>query len=181
MSNMFIGEVRLFGGSYAPRNWAFCDGRLVNISENDDLFALIGTIYGGDGSNTFALPDLRGRVPINQGQGQGLSNYTMAETGGTTTVRLDAAHIPAHQHALNATTATGAVTVPDNTTLLATPVDSTSTPILYVVPGTSAVNPAPMANQSIGLIGNSQQHLNVMPSLGVNYIIALKGIFPSRN
>lgn len=181
MSNPYIGEIRLFAGNFAPRGWAFCMGQLLSISQNTTLFSLIGTYYGGNGQTTFALPDYRGRVPINQGQGPGLSNYTMGQTGGTETVTLTSNQIPAHQHALNATTAQGSATTPNNTVMLATPVEPGVQTALYVVPGNSTVNPVPMAAQSIGQAGGNQPHTNMMPTLAMNYIIALEGIFPARN
>ncbi|MCL9999651.1 MAG: tail fiber protein [Erythrobacter sp.] len=181
MSNAFIGEIRLFGGTFAPRGWAFCDGRLLAIANYDTLFALIGTTYGGDGVNTFAVPDLRSRVPLSQGQGGGLSDYAMGQTGGTEQVLLDASQIPAHQHGLNATAATGAAMSPGSTVMLATPVESGATPSLYVVPGTSGVNPAPMAPQSISMTGGNQPHSNMMPTQAINYIIATEGLWPARN
>src|SRR5881394_307932 len=99
MSNPYIGEIRMFGGNFAPNGWAFCDGSLIAISENDALFNLIGTTYGGDGQNTFALPDLRGRIPVHQGQGPGISqNYTIGEVAGVENVTLTTQQIPSHNH-----------------------------------------------------------------------------------
>src|SRR3982751_6487214 len=102
MSNPFLGEIRMAGFNFAPRGWAFCAGQLLPISQNDALFALVGTTYGGDGQTTFGMPDLRGRVPINQGQGPGLSNYVMGQMSGTESVTLITAQIPPHSHAINA-------------------------------------------------------------------------------
>lgn len=181
MSNAFIGEIRLFAGAYAPRGWVFCDGRLLSIANYNAFFALIGTIYGGDGVTNFAVPDLRARIPINQGQGTGLSNYAIGEAGGVEQVSLDASTMPAHQHALNATGATGSSPAPGNTVVLATPVEAGVNTSLYVVPGTSGVNLAPMAPQSIGMTGGSLPHDNMMPTQAINYIIAVEGQFPSRN
>lgn len=181
MSDPFIGEIRLFAGSFAPDGWALCDGSLLSIAENSGLFSQIGTSYGGDGVNTFALPDLRGRVPVSQGQTPGMSQYQLGQAGGVEQVTLDASQIPAHQHTLNATTAAGAVLAPGNTVMLATPVEPGATPTLYVVPGTSTVNPAPMAPASIGMTGGGQPHSNMMPTQAINYIIATDGIFPPRS
>lgn len=181
MANPFIGEIRLFGGSFAPASWAFCDGQLLSIIENTALFSLLGTVYGGDGQNTFALPDLRGRVPLHQGQGPGLSTYTIGQVAGVETVTLQTSQMPQHSHALNATTATGSATTPGSSVMLATPVEAGVNTSLYVVPGTSTVNQAPMAAQSIGTTGGTQPHENMMPFQSLNYIIALFGIFPSRN
>lgn len=181
MSNNYIGEIRLFAGTYAPRGWLFCDGSPVSIATYDTLYALIGTTYGGDGVTTFALPDLRSRVPVSQGQAPGRSTYDMGQVGGVEQVTLDASQIPAHQHALNATVATGSATTPGNTVVLATPVEQGVTTSFYVVPGTSGVNLAPMAPESIGMTGGGQPHTNMMPTQAINYIIATEGIFPSRN
>lgn len=181
MSDPYTGEIRLFAGTYAPVGWLLCNGAQVSIAEYSTLFALIGTTYGGDGVNTFALPDLRGRLPISQGQGPGLSNYVLGEVGGVEQVTLDASQIPAHTHALNATSATGSATAPDNTLFLATPVEQNVTTSLYVVPGTSVVNLAPMVPASIGNTGNGQPHSNMMPTLAINYIMAYEGIYPSQN
>lgn len=181
MTVPFIGEIRLFAGNFAPVGWAFCNGQSQSIAQNTALFALIGTIYGGDGQNTFNLPDLRGRVPISQGQGAGLSNYSIGQVAGAETVTLTTGQLPVHTHTLNATTATGSATTPGPTVMLATPVEAGVNTSLYVVPGTSTVNQAPMAAQSIGTAGGSQPHENMMPYQALNYIIALEGIFPSRN
>jgi microcystin-dependent protein len=181
MSDPFIGEIRLFAGNFAPRGWAFCQGQILSIAQNEALFALIGTTYGGNGQTTFALPDLRGRVPVSQGQGPGLSSYTIGQAAGVEQVTLTSSQIPPHQHALNATTAQGSSVSPGNTVMLATPVEPGVQTALYVVPGTSVVNPAPMAAQSIGQAGGNQPHSNMMPTLAINYIIAIEGLFPSRN
>lgn len=179
MSDFFLGEVRMFGGNFAPRFWAFCDGQLLSIAQYSALFSLIGTTYGGDGRTTFALPDLRGRVPMSQGQGAGLSARVIGERSGTETVTLISTQLPAHSHALNATTAQGSLTGPGPTALLGTPAGANS--IFYAVPGTSSVNPVPMAQTSVGLDGGNQGHSNLMPTLCISFIIALQGIFPSRN
>lgn len=181
MGTPYLGEMRLFAGNFAPRGWAFCNGQSLSIAENDALFALLGTIYGGDGQNTFNVPDLRGRVPLNQGQGPGLSSYTIGQAAGVETVTLQTSQMPAHSHSLNATTATGSVTTPGPTVMLATPVEAGVNTSLYVVPGSSAMVQAPMAPQSIGPAGGNTPHENMMPFQSINYIIALEGIFPTRN
>lgn len=181
MSDPYIGEIRLFAGTYAPVGWAFCDGRLLDVDSNSVLFSLIGATYGGNAISTFALPDLRARVPINQSQGGPLSYYAFGQVGGVEQVTLDASQIPAHQHALNAAGATGTATTPGNTVVLATPVEQGVATSLYVVPGDSGVNLAPMAPESIGMTGGGQPHSNMMPTQAINYIIATDGIFPSRD
>lgn len=181
MSDPYIGEIRLFGGNFAPAGWALCDGRLLDISNNSALYSLIGTAYGGDGVNNFAVPDLRSRVPVSQGQAPGMSTYSFAQQGGVEQVTLSAGQIPAHQHALNATSATGSAMSPGNAVMLATPVEPNVTTSLYTVPGTSGVNLAPMAPESIAMTGGGQSHTNMMPTQAINYIIATEGLFPSRN
>lgn len=169
MAQPYVGEIRMFGGNFAPAGWMFCAGQIVAISENETLFQLIGTTYGGDGQTTFALPDLRGRVPVHQGQGPGLSNYVLAQTGGVETVTLTTNQIPAHTHTPNASN-TGGSDNPANNFW-----GNTTTGKPY-----SAAPPAVQMN--VGTItptGGSQPHENMIPFLCVSYIISLFGIFPS--
>ncbi|MDB4915811.1 MAG: Phage Tail Collar Domain protein [Gemmatimonadetes bacterium] len=171
MSSPYIGEIRLFGGNFAPQGWAFCDGAIVAISDNDALFQLIGTTYGGDGQSTFALPNLMGRVPIHQGQGSGLTNYQLAETGGVDTVTLNSNQMPNHSHAFVAATdiATGASPV-------ASLLGESPTMQLYDASPAGTQN---LALQAVSFTGGSQPHMNAQPYLALNYIISLYGIFPS--
>ncbi|HEY1128142.1 MAG TPA: tail fiber protein [Roseateles sp.] len=166
MSDPFVGEIRLFAGNFAPTGWAFCQGQLLPIAENDVLFTLIGTIYGGDGQSTFALPNLAGRIPMHVGPG-----YVQGELLGSETVTLTAAQIPQHTHAMHASTSTADGTTPGGALLAGTSVPSYDTG-----PGTTA-----MAAGAIGPAGGSQPHENMAPTLTVNYIISLFGIFPSQN
>jgi microcystin-dependent protein len=170
MSTPYIGEIRLFGGNFAPVGWFFCDGSLLPISQFDTLFALIGTIYGGDGQQTFALPDLRGRVPVHQGQGPGLSNRTIGEQGGSETVTLTASQMPQHTHALKASSGSSTGAAGSNGVLAATSIN------IYG----SGPPVTPMAAQAISSVGNGQAHQNMGPFSTINYIIATEGIFPSR-
>jgi microcystin-dependent protein len=172
MADPFMGEIRLFAGSFAPVNWAFCNGQLLPISENDALFTLIGTTYGGDGQETFALPNLQSRVPIHVGQGPGLTNRIIAETVGVESVTLTSQQMPVHNHAALAT-ATGQQSSPEGA-MFATPVSTQSgvNPYLVAAPGV-AINP-----QTIQPVGGSQPHDNMQPYLCISYIIALYGIFP---
>ncbi|MGY4396801.1 microcystin-dependent protein [Sphingomonas sp. UYAg733] len=180
MSQPFVGEIRMFGGNFAPAGWAHCDGSLQPISENETLFQLIGTTYGGDGQETFALPDLRGRLPIHQGAGSGLSNYVIGESAGTESVTLTLNQIPAHSHTLAASTTPA--TLPSPTNAVPGTVNPTASSYsMYVVPGTSTLVQAPMAATSISPQGGSQPHENRMPALAVTYIISLFGVFPSQN
>ena len=173
MSQPFVGEIRMFGGNFAPAGWHFCNGALLSISENEVLFLLIGTTYGGDGQSTFGVPDLRGRVPIHIGQGAGLSSRVIGEAGGTETVTLTANQIPVHNHAVGADTRAGTSTKPQGR------VWSASAPSLtYAAPtgvNTTTLNPATVAAS-----GGSQPHENMLPFVAVNFIISLFGIFPSQ-
>lgn len=179
MSNPFIGEIRLFGGNFAPQGWAFCDGSVQSIAQNDALFALIGTTYGGDGQQTFNLPDLRGRVPVNQGQGPGLSNYVIGQLSGVNNVTLTSAQMPAHNHSLNASTANATANTSAGNVLAAPAANQGVTYGAYFngVPGAQR----PLAANAIGTLNGGQPHQNQMPYLGISYIISLFGIFPSQN
>jgi microcystin-dependent protein len=167
MSQPYVGEIRLFAGNFAPAGWLFCEGQLLAISENDVLFSLIGTTYGGDGQNTFALPDLRGRVPAHNGSG-----FTLAQSGGVEQVTLTQGQIPAHTHALLATTSIASDTNPAGRIPAQA---STFDPYQ-----TASANSA-MAPQSISGTGGSQPHNNFQPYLCLNFIISLFGIYPSQN
>jgi microcystin-dependent protein len=171
MSNPFLGEIRLVGFNFPPVGWEPCDGRLMAISENDALFALIGTTYGGDGQTTFALPDLRGRVPINQGQGPGLSVYTIGQLAGTESVTLLNIEMPQHTHQI-LTGAGGARSSSPTGNLL-----GSGEADIYSRSGSAVtIHPA-----TISPSGGSQPHENMQPFLCVNFIICVAGIFPSRN
>jgi microcystin-dependent protein len=172
MSEPFIGQIMLFAGNFAPRGWAFCNGQLLSIAQNTALFAILGTAYGGNGQTTFALPDLRGRVPVGPGEGTGLSNRTLGEQGGAEAVTLTTAQMPVHNHAANAAAGTGTSTTPANNVLAGS---SQRDAIYASSPGTT-MHPA-----TISAVGESQAHPNMQPYTAINYIIALEGIFPSRN
>ena len=167
MAQPYVGEIRIFAGTFAPAGWMFCEGQLLPISENETLFQLIGTTYGGDGENTFALPDLRGRLPVHMGSG-----LVLAETGGTETVTLTVQQIPAHSHPFVAVTDIGSVTAPGNNLLA-----QSDTLKLYgtVAPSVSLDSAATTPT------GGSQPHDNLQPHLCLHFIIALLGIFPSQN
>jgi microcystin-dependent protein len=166
MAQPYVGEIRMFAGNFAPAGWMFCDGQLLPISENETLFNLIGTTYGGDGQSTFALPDLRGRLPIHQGSG-----FILAETGGAETVTLTVQQIPAHSHPFLASNDTANTLNAQNNVLSTT---LTATPYIQIPP-TSALAP-----QAAAATGGSQPHNNFQPYLCVNFIISLFGIFPSQ-
>jgi microcystin-dependent protein len=168
MAQPYVGEIRMFAGNFAPAGWMFCEGQLLPISEYETLFNLIGTTYGGDGQSTFALPDLRGRIPMHFGNG-----FTLAETGGVETVTLTVSQIPAHSHALLGSTAAGTTLDPTSNVLAQAPL---STTFAY---GTDAPL-TPLSPSSIGSTGGSQPHNNFQPYLCVDFIISLFGIFPSQ-
>ena len=168
---LHVGEIRLFAGSFAPAGWMFCEGQTLPISENDVLFQLIGTTYGGDGEETFNLPDLRGRLPIHQGTG-GSGTYTLGERAGVETVTLTVQQMPVHTHALLATANPASAVAPAGRAL-ATAAASTITPY-------GSDNPAgTLAPQAVGPDGGSQPHSNFQPYLCVNFIISLFGVFPN--
>jgi microcystin-dependent protein len=183
MSNPFLGEVRIFAGNFNPRGWAFCAGQLLPISQNDALYALIGTTFGGDGQVTFGLPDLRGRIPVGQGTGAGLSSYVVGQAAGTESVTLTINQMPSHTHQLNASTAKGDQPIPTTTSVPATPDagNPNTTATYYVQPTPNPLTASTLAPTTVGVQGGNQPHDNIMPSLCVNYIIALEGVFPSRN
>jgi len=164
MAQPYVGEIRMFAGNFAPAGWMFCEGQLLPISENETLFQLLGTTYGGDGQSTFALPDLRGRIPIHQGNG-----FILAETGGVETVTLTVNQIPAHTHPMLASTNFGNTAQPNGLIL-----GGSSLFDLYIdEAATSPMTPA------VGPTGGSQPHTNFQPYLCVDFIISLFGLFPS--
>jgi microcystin-dependent protein len=165
MAQPYVGEIRMFAGNFAPAGWMFCEGQLLPISENETLFQLIGTTYGGDGQSTFALPDLRGRIPLHQG-----SNFILAETGGVEEITLTVNQIPAHNHPLLATT--NAADTPNLANAL--PAKGLISEVYWGDPGDANLNP-----QTISSVGGSQPHTNFQPYLCVDFIISLFGIFPS--
>lgn len=164
MAQPYVGEIRMFAGNFAPAGWMFCEGQLLPISENETLFQLIGTTYGGDGQSTFALPDLRGRLPIHQGNG-----FILAETGGAEEITLTVNQIPSHSHAMLATNDIPPHASPSNHL-----VGQAASKIYRNGNPTVNLNPA-----SVGPVGGSQPHTNFQPYLCINFIISLFGIFPS--
>ncbi len=171
MGTPFIGEIRMFGGNFAPRGFAFCHGQLLAISQNDVLFSLIGTTYGGDGQSTFALPDLRGRIPVHAGQGPGLSSYVLGQSAGSETVTLTQGQFPAHTHAAQAQSAAGNQPAPGGGIWAASGLNQFS-----ANPPSAGMSPA-----AIGPAGGSLPHDNMMPFQVVSFIIALEGIYPAQN
>jgi len=171
VSEPFLGEIRMFGGNFAPAGWAFCNGQLLPISQNTALFSLLGTTFGGNGVQTFALPDLRSRIPVGQGQGPGLQNYIIGEQFGQETVTLTASQLGSHSHAVSASS-TSSSTSPSAALYATSPT---------LTPYSGAAPSAPMAGSMVGNNSGGQPHNNIMPNLCVSFIIALQGVFPSRN
>jgi microcystin-dependent protein len=166
MAQPYVGEIRMFAGNFAPAGWMLCDGQLLPISENETLFTLIGTTYGGDGQSTFALPDLQGRLPIHQGNGT-----ILAESGGAEAITLTVNQTPAHSHPLLASTGPGNLNTPGGNVTA----ESAAVKIYYADEPT-----ANMAAAAIAPAGGSQPHTNFQPYLCINFIISLFGIFPSQ-
>jgi microcystin-dependent protein len=176
MSSPYVGEIRMFAGNFNPAGWMFCDGQLMPISENEVLFNLIGTTYGGDGQSTFALPNLQGRLPVHQGTGTGPA-FVIGEAGGTETVTLTTQQIPIHSHPLMATNG-GPVASPSN----ANPAVASSTgQIGVLVYGAPASAPTTLHPSTIQNAGSSNPHNNMQPYLCINFIISLFGIFPTQS
>jgi len=167
----FLGEIQLFAGTFAPRGWALCNGQLLPIAQNQALFAILGTNYGGNGQTTFALPDLRGRVAIHQGQGPGLSMRTVGQVVGAPAHTLTVAEMPSHRHAVNASSAAGTITNPNGAYMARNPAQ---------IPQYAPSADTTLATGAIGTVGGGQPHSNHQPVLALHYIIALQGVFPSQ-
>jgi microcystin-dependent protein len=179
MSSFYLGQITMFGFNFAPKGWALCNGQTLSIQQNTALFALIGTSYGGNGVSTFMLPNLQAAVPVCEGQGQGLSSYTLGQVGGSAAVTLLQSQMPQHNHAFNATKTNGSqATLSGNLTATNT---YGSPPALYANQGSPSLIFVAMNAGACGTAGQSQPHSNLQPSLTINFCIALTGIFPSRN
>lgn len=174
MSEPFLGQITMVGFTFAPRGWALCQGQLLSIAQNDALFALLGTTFGGDGVTTFGLPDFQGRAPIHSGQGPGLSNYVQGQKSGTESVTLTLNQLPAHNHVALGSSAAANQASPGGFTWAS---ENSGTLNIY----TNSAPNSPMAANAITVAGGSQPHDNSQPTLVVNICIALEGIFPSRN
>jgi len=169
VSDPYVGEIRLVGFNFAPEGWAFCDGSTLSIADNDVLFNLLGTTFGGNGTNTFALPNLTGRVVVHQGTGTG-SSYTLGQTGGVSSVTLSATQMPAHSHAVKSQSGAGNATGPAGNFF------ATASPSVYA----TASGYVSMGS-TVGSTGGSQPHDNMQPYLVMNYIISLFGVYPSQS
>ena len=171
MSEPFVGQITMFAGNFAPRGWAFCDGQLMAVNQNDALFSLYGTIYGGDGRTTFGLPDLRGRTPIHAGPGPGLTNHRLGSKGGQETVTLTTSEMPSHDHAFNASN--------DIATI-----HEAAGKVFAVAPANFYEDQERNVNLNTGSItntGGNRSHNNIMPYLCIHFIVALFGVYPSRS
>jgi microcystin-dependent protein len=171
MADPFVAEIRAFGFNFAPTGWAQCDGQLLPISQNTALFSLLGTFYGGDGKSTFALPDLQGSAPMNQGQSGGTSDRTLGEASGAQTVTLLQSEMPVHSHALNAVESTATVRQPPNQSFAVGEAIS----FYRAAQPNTAMNPSMLATG-----GGSAPHNNMQPYLVLNFCIAMQGVFPAR-
>jgi microcystin-dependent protein len=173
MGTPYVGEIRMFAGNFQIAGWLFCAGQLLQISEFETLFNLIGTTYGGDGQSTFALPNLQSRVPVHMGSSPSLGTYTIGEAAGVEKVTLTTQQIPTHNHIVNATNS-GQQVQPSGTTMPAV-----TTPNNRNVYGPAGSAPVTMVNAMIGLTGGNQSHNNIQPILAINFLISLYGIYPS--
>ena len=174
MADPFVAEIRIVPFNFAPKGWAFCDGQILPISQNTALFSLLGTVYGGDGKSTFALPNLQGASAMHPGQGQGLSLRDLGQSGGAQTVTLLVSEMPVHAHTANAVSVLSTTAAPSNQTALARSVNGSA-----YAPGGGAVQQ--LAPQALPIAGASLPHNNLQPYLTLNYIIALQGVFPPRS
>jgi microcystin-dependent protein len=176
----YVGQIMMFAGNYAPSGYAFCNGQTMNISQNQALFALLGTAYGGNGTTTFLLPNLQSRLPVGQGTGAGLSPYVLGQASGVDTVTITPQTMPAHTHMLNATRSPANTNKIGNTALPGTPGGSS---LFYASAssGQPALNTFNMAPGAVSTAGTNQPHTNLMPSLCITFVIALVGLFPSRS
>ncbi|HEX3152293.1 MAG TPA: tail fiber protein [Gemmataceae bacterium] len=172
----FLGEIRIFAGNFAPKNWALCNGQILPISQNTALFSLLGTNYGGNGTSNFALPNLQGCTAMDQGNGPGLTPRVVGETGGSQNVTLLVSNLPAHSHSFTGQSFLGDLNPPGGNY-----VAGNRSVFGYLVPGTPNSNIQPMNPAAIAPAGSGLPHNNMQPYLGINYIICMAGVFPSRN
>jgi microcystin-dependent protein len=182
MSSPYMAQILMFAGNFAPKNYAMCNGQTMAINQNQALFALIGTTYGGNGVSTFLLPNLQSNLPVSWGQGNGLSFYNLGQTGGTPSVTLNQSTVPPHTHGFMCSTSTAATTSStiSNTVVPGSPPASGA--LLYATPpGNPPLQPQAMAAGVCSTVGSNQSHTNQMPSLCITFAIALNGVFPSRN
>jgi microcystin-dependent protein len=178
MTSKYLGEIRMFAGNFAPSQNAMCAGQVLNIAQNTALFSLLGTYYGGNGTTTFGLPDLRGRVPLCMGTGLGLSPYAIGQAGGSESVTLQTNQMPSHNHMMLANSANASLPTPGGNMACSQIAPAKG---FWVASGANTGNPIGMNPNALTPAGGSQAHENRMPILTITFIIALSGIFPSRN
>ena len=179
MAEPFIGQIIIFGGNFAIRSYAMCNGQLLSIAQNTALFSILGTTYGGNGQTTFGLPNLQSRVPIHFGQGPGLSPYSLGQQAGTETVTLTSQQMPSHNHLINASEGNGAQQAPGSGFLASGIVPTSGNAAVSNYRNSS--DGTTLAPTAVGIAGGNQPHPNIQPYLALNFLIALEGIFPSRN
>jgi len=179
MSNPFLGEIRMFGFTFAPKGWAFCDGQILSIQQNTALFSLLGTTYGGNGTTTFSLPDLRGRSPLHFGQGPGLSDYSLGQVAGEENVTLISTEMPSHNHLANARSSEADSLEPNSDGGFATTPDAIYSGLPEV--DTNGAIKGLMSPFALTFTGQNVPHQNMPPYTVINYSIAIQGVFPSRN
>jgi len=184
MSNPFLAEIRMFSGNFAPKGWALCNGQLLPISQNTAVFSLLGTTYGGDGKSTFALPNMQGSSPMQAGQGPGLSLRDLGETGGEQAVSLLQSEIPSHSHTMSATVAAGTTAFSSGNQLALAQAGAgkqgPGSSVNFYNTTTSGGSLVQMSPNALSVAGGDQPHNNMMPYLGLTFIIALQGVFPAR-
>lgn len=182
MSSPYLSQITMFGGNFAPKNYAFCNGQTLPINQNQALFALLGTTYGGNGSTTFQLPNLQSNLPVSFGQGNGLSNYSLGQTGGVTSVTLAQSQVPPHTHSFNVSNSTAATNASAISSTVVPGSPPASGALFYATPpGNPPLQPQAMASGVCSTVGSGQAHTNLMPSLCITFAIALQGVFPTRN
>jgi microcystin-dependent protein len=181
MASPYLSQITMFGGNFAPKNYALCNGQLLSIQQNAALFSLLGTMYGGNGVNNFALPNLQSALPMSFGQGAGLSNYTQGQVGGFTSVTLTQQTVPSHQHFMMAAKGASAAAISTSVLPGAPTVSGAEFYANPPQPGQPALIPVTLAAATCSTVGSNQSHTNMMPSLCITFCIALAGVFPSRN
>jgi microcystin-dependent protein len=179
MSNLFVGQIVMAGFNFAPRGTALCDGQILPISQNAALFSLLGTQYGGNGTSTFALPNLQGSVPVHQGQGSGLSPYDIGQSGGASTITLNTNELPGHSHVFSVNTSAATAASPSGATMPAKPTAANAS--AYAVSQSGYPSLAAQTMNSLASSGGGGSHNNMMPTLFITFVITLTGIYPSRN
>jgi len=179
MSQPYVGQILMFAGTFAPAGWMLCQGQIVPISENETLFNLIGTTYGGDGQSTFALPDLQGRVAVHMGQGSGLSNYVIGEKAGTEEVTLTTQQIPQHNHLVLTNNAEGSASTPTSATIMSSQNIGNGSDTPNAFAPYAAATAVTLPASTLQSTGGSQPHDNIQPVLTISYVISLFGVYPS--